>query len=91
MHIQVSFSLVTFILPCPGFVSSVLKPLVEMLSDPDYINQMLLSQLEYREQVNERHKKTYTYAPSYEEFIKLITNSSDIEFLKQLRYLAFQF
>ncbi|CAH2300374.1 sorting nexin-25 isoform X1 [Pelobates cultripes] len=66
--------------------SKVLKPLVELLSDPDYINQMLLSQLEYREQVNERHKKTYTYAPSYEEFIKLINNSSDIEFLKQLRY-----
>ncbi|XP_040190092.1 sorting nexin-25 [Rana temporaria] len=66
--------------------TKVLKPLVELLSDPDYINQMLLSQLEYREQVNERHKKTYTYAPSYEEFVKLITNSSDIEFLKQLRY-----
>ncbi|CAN2388667.1 Sorting nexin C terminal [Pristimantis euphronides] len=66
--------------------TKVLKPLVELLSDPDYINQMLLSQLEYREQVNERHKKAYTYAPSYEEFIKLITNSSDIEFLKQLRY-----
>ncbi|XP_053315130.1 sorting nexin-25 isoform X4 [Spea bombifrons] len=66
--------------------TKVLKPLVEQLSDPDYINQMLLSQLEYREQVNERHKKAYTYAPSYEEFIKLITNSSDIEFLKQLRY-----
>ncbi|KAG8453704.1 hypothetical protein GDO86_000364 [Hymenochirus boettgeri] len=64
----------------------VLKPLVELLSDPDYINQMLLSQLEYREQVNERHKKAYTYAPSYEEFIKLITSSSDVEFLKQLRY-----
>ncbi|XP_073498655.1 sorting nexin-25 isoform X2 [Phyllobates terribilis] len=66
--------------------TKVLKPLVELLSDPDYINQMLLSQLEYREQVNERHKKAYTYAPSYEEFIKLITSSSDIEFLKQLRY-----
>ncbi|XP_072262241.1 sorting nexin-25 isoform X2 [Pyxicephalus adspersus] len=66
--------------------TKVLKPLVELLSDPDYINQMLLSQLEYREQVNERHKKAYTYSPSYEEFIKLITSSSDIEFLKQLRY-----
>ncbi|OCT99570.1 sorting nexin-25 [Xenopus laevis] len=66
--------------------TKVLKPLVELLSDPDYINQMLLSQLEYREQVNERHKKAYTYAPSYEEFIKLITSSSDVEFLKQLRY-----
>ncbi|XP_074084956.1 sorting nexin-25 isoform X1 [Macrotis lagotis] len=66
--------------------TKVLKPVVELLSDPDYINQMLLAQLEYREQVNEHHKKAYTYAPSYEEFIKLITSSSDVEFLKQLRY-----
>lgn len=61
--------------------------MVELLSDPDYINRMLLSQLEYREQMNEQQKKDYTYAPSYEDFIKLINSSSDVEFLKQLRYL----
>ncbi|XP_027693144.1 sorting nexin-25 isoform X2 [Vombatus ursinus] len=72
---------VTSKLPMP-----VLQPVVELLSDPDYINQMLLAQLEYREQVNEHHKKAYTYAPSYEEFIKLINSNSDVEFLKQLRY-----
>ncbi|XP_048703921.1 sorting nexin-25 isoform X3 [Caretta caretta] len=66
--------------------TKVLKPVVELLSDPDYVNQMLLSQMEYREQVNEHHKKAYTYAPSYEEFIKLINSNSDVEFLKQLRY-----
>ncbi|XP_066852338.1 sorting nexin-25 isoform X1 [Anser cygnoides] len=66
--------------------TKVLKPVVELLSDPDYINQMLLSQLEYREQMNEHQKKDYTYAPSYEEFIKLINSNSDVEFLKQLRY-----
>lgn len=71
------------------FSSPVLKPVVELLSDPDYINRMLLSQLEYREQMNEHQKKDYTYAPSYEEFIKLINSSSDVEFLKQLRYLMF--
>ncbi|XP_062905462.1 sorting nexin-25 isoform X2 [Mobula hypostoma] len=64
----------------------VLKPMVELLSDPDYINRMLLTQMERREQVNEHHKKAYTYAPSYEEFIKLINGSCDVEFLKQLRY-----
>ncbi|XP_044311169.1 sorting nexin-25 isoform X1 [Varanus komodoensis] len=66
--------------------SKVLKPMVELLSDPNYINQMLLAQMEYREHVNEQHKRAYTYAPSYEEFIKLINSSSDVEFLKQLRY-----
>uniref|UniRef100_A0A9L0I5K7 Sorting nexin 25 n=1 Tax=Equus asinus TaxID=9793 RepID=A0A9L0I5K7_EQUAS len=64
----------------------VLKPLVELLSNPGYINQMLLAQLEHREQMNEHHKRAYTYAPSYEEFIKLINSNSDVEFLKQLRY-----
>ncbi|KAJ8271760.1 hypothetical protein COCON_G00106190 [Conger conger] len=68
------------------FATKVLKPMVEVLSDPDYINRMLLAQLEHREQVSEHHKKAYTYAPSYEEFIKLISGSSDVEFLKQLRY-----
>ncbi|XP_075842823.1 sorting nexin-25 isoform X2 [Microtus pennsylvanicus] len=66
--------------------AKVLKPAVELLSNPDYINQMLLAQLEHREQMNEHHKRAYTYAPSYEEFIKLINSNSDVEFLKQLRY-----
>nr|KAF6428487.1 sorting nexin 25 [Rousettus aegyptiacus] len=65
--------------------TKVLKPLVTLLSNPDYINQMLLAQLEHREQMNEHHKRAYTYAPSYEEFIKLINSNSDVEFLKQLR------
>ncbi|XP_037531338.1 sorting nexin-25 [Nematolebias whitei] len=66
--------------------TKVLKPLVEVLSDPDSINRMLLSQLEQREQQAEQQKKAYTYAASYEEFIKLISTSSDVNFLKQLRY-----
>ncbi|XP_065803577.1 sorting nexin-25 isoform X3 [Muntiacus reevesi] len=66
--------------------TKVLKPMVELLSNPDYINQTLLAQLERREHMNEHHKRAYTYAPSYEEFVKLINSNSDVEFLKQLRY-----
>ena len=44
-----------------------------------------------REHMNEHHKRAYTYAPSYEEFIKLINSNSDVEFLKQLRYLVFNY
>ena len=40
--------------------------MVELLSNPDYINQMLLAQLERSEHMNEHHKIAYTYAPSYE-------------------------
>lgn len=64
----------------------VLKPLVEVLSDPDSINRMLLSQLEQREQQAEQQKKAYTYAASYEDFIKLISTSTDVNFLTQLRH-----
>ncbi|KAK0152223.1 Sorting nexin-25 [Merluccius polli] len=66
--------------------TKVLRPLVEVLSDPDTINRMLLSQLEQREQQAEQQKKAYTYAASYEDFIKLISTSADVNFLKQLRY-----
>ncbi|XP_077465835.1 sorting nexin-25-like [Stigmatopora argus] len=66
--------------------TKVLKPLVEVLSDPDSINKMLLSQMEQREQLAEQQKKAYTYAASYEDFIKLISTSTDVIFLKQLRY-----
>ncbi|XP_058505759.1 sorting nexin-25 [Solea solea] len=66
--------------------TKVLKPLVDILSDPDSINRMLLSQLEQREQQAEQQKKAYTYAASYEDFVKLISTSADVNFLKQLRY-----
>jgi len=68
--------------------AAVLKPLVEVLSDPDSINRMLLSQLEQREQQAEQQKKAYTYAASYEDFVKLISTSADVNFLKQLRRAA---
>ena len=66
-------------------VAAVLKPLVEVLSDPDSINRMLLSQLDKREQQLEQQKKAYTYAASYEDFMKLISTSVDVNFLNQLR------
>lgn len=75
-----------FIFVCVCVCSPVLKPLVEVLSDPDSINRMLLSQLEKREQQAEQQKKAYTYAASYEDFIKLISTSTDVNFLKQLRH-----
>nr|XP_006816541.1 PREDICTED: sorting nexin-25-like [Saccoglossus kowalevskii] len=64
----------------------VMKPCVDMICDPDYINLTILSHLEYREQLAEKHKRTYAYAASYEDFIKLINACHDIEELKQIRY-----
>lgn len=64
---------------------SVFKPTIERLCDPDYINQTLISYLDFREKLWEEHNKTYAYAASYEDFMKMIEESDDIEQLKGMR------
>lgn len=56
-----------------------------MLCDPDYINQKLINYIDYRQQLSEDTRKKYTYAATYEEFVKLIDKCEDIEHLKQIR------
>jgi len=63
----------------------VLKPSIDLLCDPDYINLTLLAYIEYREKLSEDTKRTYTYAATYEDFVKMISKCEDIEHLKQLR------
>ena len=56
-----------------------------MICDPDYINQKLLSYLQYHQEMLEQHKRTYTYAATYEGFIKMIHERNDIEQLQRVR------
>ena len=63
----------------------VLYPTVNSFCDPDYINQSLLNWIEYREAVATAQKRTYAYAKNYEEFIRMIDQSDDVEQLKQIR------
>ena len=56
-----------------------------MLCDPDYINQKLYDWFEYRERLSYEHRRTYTAAATYEEFMKMIELCHDIEHLKQMR------
>lgn len=65
---------------------TVFQPMFERICDPDYINQTLLWYLESKEKLSESHKKDYAYAETYEEFIRLINTSQDIEHVKGLRY-----
>jgi sorting nexin-25 len=58
-----------------------------MLCDPDYINRKLIGYIDYRQRLSEDTKRTYTYAATYEDFIKLIDRCNDIEHLKQIRYM----
>ncbi|KAK3599208.1 hypothetical protein CHS0354_012814 [Potamilus streckersoni] len=68
------------------FTTKVLKPSIDLICDPDYINQKLISYIEYREKLSEDTRRTYTYAATYEEFVKMIEKCDDIEHLKQLRF-----
>ncbi|CAH1265099.1 SNX25 [Branchiostoma lanceolatum] len=64
----------------------VFKQVIDLLCDPDYINQTLLNFLQYREKLAEEHNKAYMYAATYEEFVKMINQTKDIEALKEIRY-----
>lgn len=66
--------------------NTVLKPSIDLLCDPDYINLKLLGYIEYREKLSEDTRRTYTYAATYEDFVKMIEQYADIEHLKQLRF-----
>ncbi|KAK3099373.1 hypothetical protein FSP39_003500 [Pinctada imbricata] len=66
--------------------TAVLKPTVDMICDPDYINQKLIGYIDYRRQLSEDTRRTYTYAETYEDFVKMIQKCTDIEHLKQIRY-----
>ncbi|XP_065183820.1 sorting nexin-25-like isoform X1 [Sycon ciliatum] len=70
-------------------VFKVLRPLVDGLCDPDYINQTLLNYLTYRESLSKKANMPgsgYRYAATYEDFIKFITECRDRAQLEGIRY-----
>ncbi|RUS75249.1 hypothetical protein EGW08_016984, partial [Elysia chlorotica] len=65
---------------------SVLKPTIEMICDPDYINQHLLDYMTFREKLYADTKRTYMYSATYEGFVKMIKLSDSVSDLQQMRY-----
>ncbi|BFZ09408.1 hypothetical protein BsWGS_12447 [Bradybaena similaris] len=57
---------------------SVLKPLIDLVCEPDYINQKLLDYLSYREKLYADTKRTYMYSATYEGFVKMIKSSESL-------------
>lgn len=68
------------------FSGSVLKPTIDMICDPDYINQHLLDYMTYREKLYADTKRTYMYSATYEGFVKMIKASDSVSDLQQMRY-----
>ncbi|XP_069940046.1 sorting nexin-25 isoform X2 [Cherax quadricarinatus] len=63
----------------------VFEPMIDRVCDPDWINQQLVSYLRQQHAAEELHRRTYMYAASYEDFITLIHDSTDIHDLEHLR------
>ncbi|KAJ8676394.1 hypothetical protein QAD02_012181 [Eretmocerus hayati] len=68
------------------FTCKILKPFVDTITDPDYINQKILSYIEQQEMTEAFHRKTCEYADSFEDFMALIKHTRNLEVLKRIRY-----
>ncbi|KAH0554738.1 sorting nexin-25 [Cotesia glomerata] len=64
----------------------ILKPAINLITDPDYINLKILAYIEQQQLAEAMHRKTYEYAESFEDFIRMIKGSRDLEVLKHIRY-----
>jgi len=56
-----------------------------MLTDPDSINQKILTYIQQQPQSQIFQKKAYAYAASFEDFIQMIKTCGDTESLKHIR------
>lgn len=63
-----------------------MKPAIDLITDPDYINQKILSYIDQQQLAEAMHRKTYEYAESFEDFIRMIKSTHDLEVLKHIRY-----
>ncbi|XP_017769839.1 PREDICTED: sorting nexin-25 isoform X2 [Nicrophorus vespilloides] len=64
----------------------VLYTLVNNITDPDFFNQYVIVYIESQKVANLMHRKTFEYANTFEEFLKIIQKTDDLEILKRFRY-----
>ncbi|CAG9791866.1 unnamed protein product [Diatraea saccharalis] len=64
----------------------VLQPAIDLITEPDYINQKIVQYLEAQKEVDAMHVRTHEYAKTFEDYIRLITNCNNVDTLKRLRY-----
>ncbi|KFM82242.1 Sorting nexin-25, partial [Stegodyphus mimosarum] len=68
------------------FAVTVFYPVIDKLCDPEIINKKLISYLRQQQLEAEKHSRTYAYAETYEDFIKMIQECNNIEDLQRMRY-----
>jgi len=59
--------------------------MIKMLTAPDYINQKVVQNIETRLAAAAMSKRSYEYAASFEDFLKIINNSGNLEELSLIR------
>jgi len=65
----------------------VLKPAINLVCDPHYLNSKLYGWLSYKERLVAKAKRKYLYAATYEDFMEMIEHCEDIEQLKHIRFI----
>ncbi|CAF1252805.1 unnamed protein product [Adineta ricciae] len=64
-------------------VFRVLKPTINLICEPDYFNENILLKIEQLNINHEQKLRKFTLASNYENFIKLIETSNDLDKLEQ--------
>ncbi|XP_072942147.1 sorting nexin-25 [Epargyreus clarus] len=64
----------------------ILQPAINLITEPDYINQKILQYLEAQKEVDAMHVRTHEYAKTFEDYIRLINSCNNVDTLKRLRY-----
>ncbi|CAF2350895.1 unnamed protein product [Rotaria sp. Silwood2] len=65
------------------FVFKIFKPTINLICEPDYLNENILYQIDQLNSNNEQKLRKFTLASNYENFIKLIETSNDLDKLEQ--------
>lgn len=63
----------------------MIKPAIDIVTDPDYINQKVLSYIEKQQLTEAMQSFACEYADSFDDFITMIKSTRDLEILKQVR------
>ncbi|XP_045763769.1 sorting nexin-25 [Maniola jurtina] len=64
----------------------ILQPAIDLVTEPDYINQKIIQYLEAQKEVDAMHVRTHEYAKTFEDYIRLINSCNNVDTLKRLRY-----
>nr|CAD7459223.1 unnamed protein product [Timema tahoe] len=59
---------------------------IELITDPDFINQKVIVYIQQQSQTDVSRKKPFAYASTFDDFMQMIKNSSDVEDLKRISF-----